>query len=428
MDRIVPWPSQLEIADKAISIIKEHAIVYLAMEERTGKSLTAILVAEEINVKKVLIITKLGTDNAVIKGWENTINNYIHLCGYTVINYHSLNKIKGDFDLIILDEPHAYISGFPKKSKLWKDVYKFTKDKPIIYCSATPYAQGIQLLYHQLALSSWSPWSKFKDFYEWFKHFAIRDKAGHIKMIYIGPNRQAVDYKAVDLDKAYETVKHLFITKTREELGFEHEPEDVLHFIELTETTRTVYNTLMSDGVLEFTHSVSGRDYIIVCDTPIKLRWTLHMLEGGGLKFTKSVKNAKGKIFEQPEYVTISNTEKIDFILKTWGDTDEIVIMYQYKVEKLKLEAVFKNARLLQSQSNAEGVDLSMYKHLIIYSQNFSTSQHTQRRARQANKLRAEPIKVHYLLVKNAISHQVYKTCSVNKVNFVDSVFERIEL
>ena len=69
-----------------------------------------------------------------------------------------------------------------------------------------------------------------------------------------------------------------------------------------------------------------------------------------------------------------------------------------------------------------------MYKHLVIYSQNWSTAQHTQRRARQANKERKEPILVHFLLMKNAISDQVYKTVALNKRNFVDSVFKRTKV
>jgi len=102
--------------------------------------------------------------------------------------------------------------------------------------------------------------------------------------------------------------------------------------------------------------------------------------------------------------------------------------MYQYKAEKLKLEQHFKNASILQATSFAEGVDLSHKRHLVIYSQDFSTARHAQRRARQASKSREDSIVVHFLLAKKAISDQVYQTVSINKKNFVDSVFERTEL
>jgi hypothetical protein len=136
------------------------------------------------------------------------------------------------------------------------------------------------------------------------------------------------------------------------------------------------------------------------------------MIEGGVLKIGE-------------QYLSLGNTEKIDYILNKWGDTEDLVIMYQYIQEGVKLNKYFKKAKILQGTANAEGVDLHKHKHLVIYSQDFSTAKHTQRRARQANLNREDEIRVHFLLVKKAISEQVYKVCSVNKKNFVDSVFER---
>lgn len=421
---IIPWAYQEEIADEGFAILLNEGLVYLNMEERTGKSLTSLLMsAKSKQVKKLLIITKKEPIEAwleLIKEWKNDLM-------IEVINYHSAHKAKIKPDLIILDEAHSYISGYPKPSMLWANVRKLTKGLPLIYLSATSHAQGTQLLFNQLKLSDFSPWSEFKNFYDWFQHYAIRDKKGLVKTIYIGPNRQAVDYSAVDHDKAWNDVKHLFITKTRAELGFEIEPEDKLHYIELNENTKSVYNTLITKLVIEFTHSETGKDYKIVCDTPIKLRWTLHMLEGGSIKITKKVvKNKEVKL--EYEYLVLGSNEKVDYILANWGDTEDLVIMYNYKSELVKLGRFFKKAKLLQSTTFAEGIDLSMHKHLVIYSQDFSTSKHTQRRARQANKKRTDDITVHYLLVKKAISEQVYKTVSLNKTNFVDKTFEKEKL
>jgi len=203
------------------------------------------------------------------------------------------------------------------------------------------------------------------------------------------------------------------MTKTRKETGFEHEPNDKIHYIELSKPVVEVYNKIVKDKVLHFTHSETKKDYSLICDSPIKTRWSLHMLEGGTAKINN-------------DYLVLGNTEKVDYILKTWGDTKDLVIMYQYKADKLKLERYFKNALLLQSTSFAEGIDLSNYKHLVIYSQDFSTARHSQRRARQANRNRQEEIIVHFLLVKKGVSEKVYNTVSVNKKNFVDTVFERI--
>lgn len=403
-------PHQISIANEALPILKTYGIVYLAMEERTGKTITAINVVEKLDeVKNVLVITT----KKALDGWRETLTKYKHSKVFNLVNYHSANKFKGKVDLVILDESHKYISGYPKRSVLWKDIYKLAYGKPIIYLSATPYAQGPQLLYNQLALSYKSPWKAFTNYYDWFKHYANRDKNGELPTTRISAVQLVIDYTKVKVDEVIASVKHLFISYTRTELGFEHEPEDVLHYVQLSDTIRGVYNEIATKKVLSFTHSETGKDYVLVCDTSAKLRMALHMLEGGALKVGD-------------DYISLGNNEKADYVLNTWGDSKDVAIMYYFKADEVKLRKMFKNAGLFQATSYAEGVDLSMYKHLVIYSQNHSTSQHTQRRARQANINRKEEIKVHYILVKGAASEKAYKAVSVNKRNFVDTVFERI--
>lgn len=393
---MTPYPHQESMSDEALGILRKHAIVYLASEERTGKTLTAILVAEKSEAKNILVITK----KKALDGWHETLAAFSHAKIYFVTNYHQAHKVDSSkYDLIVLDESHNYISAFPKPGLMWKQLLPVCKDKPIVYLSATPYAQGPQMLFHQLALSSWSPWAAHKNFYQWFRLYG---KPYELKINGV-PIRQ---YDKCDADLILGTCEHLFITKTREELGFEHEPEDVLHYVELSKETRLVYNELMEHGIAW----IGKRE--LVCDTSPKLRVSLHMLEGGVAKINE-------------EYLVLNNEEKIDFIKAKFGDVNSLVIMYNYKAERIKLESHFAHAELLQATSYAEGVDLSKYEHLVIYSQDFSTARHTQRRARQANKNRDTPIKVHYILVKRGLSDNVYKTVSVNKKNFVDSVFER---
>jgi hypothetical protein len=216
-------------------------------------------------------------------------------------------------------------------------------------------------------------------------------------------------YDRVHTEMVLGCVEHLFITATRKELEFEHEPQDIIHQIVLSEETREVYNELVQHDIVDLSVGT------LVCDTSPKLRTSLHQIEGGTIKIDNN-------------RFMLDNTEKIDFILEQFGDNESLVIMYNYIKEKDKLEKYFKKATILQATSFAEGVDLHKYKDLVIYSQDFSTARHTQRRARQCNRAREEPINVHHLLVKGGISSQVYKTVSVNKKNFVDSVFTRSKL
>lgn len=392
---MIPYDFQIRLADEAYEVLREHLIVYLAFEERVGKTLTSILVAEMADVKNILVITK----KKALGGWTETLKAFKHKKMYTVTNYHQAHKQKLKYDLIILDESHNYISAYPKTGKLWKGVKQLTTKVPLIYISATPYAQGPQQLFHQFALSTWSPFSDFRNFYAWFEEYG--------KPYTIPINGINIpQYDRVDNWRVLEKVKHLFITATRKELNFKQEPNDCIHIVELEPNTKYAYNELIQHNIVELTIGM------LVCDTSPKLRTSLHQIEGGTIKI------------EDDRFV-LSNREKIDFILNKFGDTKSLVIMYNYIAEKKKLEDVFKKATVLQATSFAEGIDLHKYDNLVIYSQDFSTARHTQRRARQCNKNRDKPINVHYLLVKGAISSQVYKTVSKNKKNFVDSCFNR---
>lgn len=394
---ITPYQHQEELSNDALEILRENAIVYLAMEERTGKTITALLVAEKSAVSRVLIVTKKKAE----KDWKAVLGDMKLTKSYTLTTYHQLHNLsRFDYDLVLLDESHNYISAFPKPGQIWKQLRPICKGKPIVYISATPHAQGLQQLFHQFALSSWSPWYKHTNFYSWFQMYG---KPYNIEINGINVPQYT---KLASDTVVYDCVKHLFITKTRSELGFEHEPEDRLHWIELSDNVRQVYNTLLKDELIELSVGT------LVCDNASKMRTSLHQLEGGTIKI-------------EDKYCVLGNLEKVNYILETFGDTEGLVIMYNFKAELTKLQMYFKKASLLQATSFAEGVDLHKYDDLVIYSQDYSTARHTQRRARQCNKERDTPITVHFLLVKKGISEQVYKTVSINKKNYVDSTYSR---
>ena len=49
---------QKEIVRLGINVLKEHKFVYLAMEVRTGKTLTSLSICKTLAVSNVLFITK----------------------------------------------------------------------------------------------------------------------------------------------------------------------------------------------------------------------------------------------------------------------------------------------------------------------------------------------------------------------------------
>lgn len=389
-----PYKHQEEISNKACEILKSHGLVYLSMEERTGKTLTSILVCEMTKAQNILIITK----KKALEGWDDTMSAYSITKSYTAVNYESLHKLtKKDFDLVIIDEAHANLSAYPKLGKVAKMVKSITHKLPVIFLSATPSAQTYAQLFHQLSMTQYSPFNKYSSFYRWFEHYGIPD------MMWLG-GRQIKKYDKVKKDLIWDAIAHLFLSYTRKELGFTYEPNDILHWVDLNEETRDLYRELeKEDYITEFEYAA---------DTPMKKLVGLHQIEGGTLK-------------NEDSNIRLRNREKVQYIKQHFGDEASVVIFYHYKNEEALLKESFAEARILQATSFAEGVDLSMYKTLVIYSMDFSTARYSQRRARQCNMKRDEPINVHYLLVKEGISHQVYTTVAINKKNFVNSYYEK---
>lgn len=407
---------QIDGAKEAYSILKKNAIVYIAWEERTGKSITALLIAEQAKVINVLIITKKGgKERKTIRAWIDLLSVFTDNTKiYRVTTYHQVQHVGSVelWDLIILDEPHNYLSAFPNRSKIWSAVRTLTKGKPIIYLSATPHAQTYGQLFNQLALSNWSPFRRYANYKQWHNDYGIP----YTQYLY---GRQIEMWDRVKDDLVREKTDHLFITNTRKNLDFEHEPEDNIHYIDPSEYTKRQYNQILKHKIYE----VPSEDIVIEYDTKTKLRYGLHMLEGGVLKYTYYVLNKKGKPKAQVIHFDTGNTEKIDYIKERWGDNDNVAIMYNFIGEGKKLNNHFKHAAILQATTNAEGIDLMQFEHLIIYSQDYSTARHSQRRARQTNMNRKTPILVHFLLFNKGISEEVYDTVSRNKENYVDSRF-----
>lgn len=98
-------PYQTEISIRGAEILRKHKIVYLAMQVRTGKTITALEIARLVNAKNILFITK----KKAILSIESDAKNF-DMC-IDVINYESVAKMTGKYDLIIIDEAHSCFIG-----------------------------------------------------------------------------------------------------------------------------------------------------------------------------------------------------------------------------------------------------------------------------------------------------------------------------
>jgi superfamily II DNA or RNA helicase len=108
---------QIELSDKATNILHNYGLVYLAMQVRTGKTLTAFATAHKFGAKKVLFVTKKkAIDDIIAQGVELGLNLEIY-----VTNYEQLHNVNDEFDLIIIDEAHS-IGAFPTPSLRAKEL------------------------------------------------------------------------------------------------------------------------------------------------------------------------------------------------------------------------------------------------------------------------------------------------------------------
>ena len=95
---------QKAIIRKGKQILDKHKFLYLAMEVRTGKTLTSLGIAEQMGVEHVLFVTKKKAISSITDDMNMLCPNFVLF----TINYESIHKIpKVKWDLIIIDEAHS---------------------------------------------------------------------------------------------------------------------------------------------------------------------------------------------------------------------------------------------------------------------------------------------------------------------------------
>ena len=437
-----PFKHQEEKAEECWVLLKEKGYVYLAGKPRSGKTLTSILIAEKsTKITNVLVLTK----KAAIPGWQKfTTNVELGLKHkYTITNYEQAHKLIGSlYQLVIIDESHN-LGTLGKPSLRIKTIKKLCYNMPHIHLSGTAIVESANSIYHQMFISKYKPF-KHKNFYDFFREFgepyyikaAGRDIAQYDK------------FKPELLDKINEFTVYM----TQEDAGISSDVQatDVVHYVELDKVTKKLYNTLQEDNIIKlydhnkfslgyatgtklielrstygketFTPVTRGdianiyckqgrKDYALVCDTTMKLRTSLHMLESGVAKI-------------DDEYIELGNLEKIEYVKKTFGDTKDVGIMCHFVGERNLLSKHFKFANIYSSSAHAEGVDLSHLKHFVILSSDYSGSKFIQRRDRIVNINGSNTTVVNHILVKKAISEQVYKKVS-KKEDFNNSTYDK---
>jgi hypothetical protein len=387
---------QIEISKKANEILKVNNIVYLSMEVRTGKTLTALKTADLYGAKNVLFLTKKKAIQSILDDYSNFNFNF----DITVINDESLHKIDSKFDLVIHDEHHRF-GAFPKPNVVAKLFKKRYSKLPMIFLSGTPFPESYSQVYHQFWVSDYSPFKQYTNFYKFAHEFV------NIKMRYLG-YAEVKDYSDANYNKIKPIIRKYLLTLTQKESGFETFVNENVLFCEMLPMTYDLCNRLKNDLVIE------GNEEVILADTSVKLQMKLHQMYSGTVKFESG--NSK-----------VLDYSKAKFI-KDKFNNKKIAIFYKFKAEFEALKEVFKDTLTnnleefnttnkniaLQIVSGREGISLKYASYLVYYNIDFSAVSYWQSRDRLTTMDRKEN-DIYWIFSKNGIEEKIYKAVQQKK-------------
>lgn len=393
---------QQEAANKVTYKLQQHKICILNGEVRIGKTHVALNVASKYN--NVLFITKKKAISSIQDDYKTAGYKF----NITIINYESLHKVTGVFDLVICDESHN-MAAFPKPSKRTKAVKKLVTND-LILMTGTLLPESNSQIFHQLWVSNSTPYKG--NFYKWFKIFGTHGK------IYTSYG-EANDYSKVDYSKIEPMVNRYKVVVTQAQAGFTTKVKSHILKVDLKPSTLKLMDELRKNEVVE------GNNDFILAETGVKMMGKLHQMSSGTVKL------------ESGKAITIDTT-KVDFIADYFKGK-KLAIFYYYKQEREMLLNKFKESITedlsefnatdkhiaLQQISGAEGVNLSAADVLIFINFGFSNTKFVQAKDRLTTKERKEN-DVYYILSNNGIDNKVYKAVS-NKKDYILQTFREDE-
>ena len=391
---------QLDIISTGKELLYKHGFIYLAMEVRTGKTLTSLGIADnDERINHVLFITKKKAIGSIMKDYEAFSPSF----SINVINYESLHTLGNDetWDLIICDEAHG-MGAFPKPSQralAVRDIVRRCRCK-VIFLSGTPTPESYSQMYHQVYMIPKNPFESYKNFYRFCDDYVdVKEKRINGLVIKDYSNGK---------DTILEKMKPYMITYTQQEAGFTSTIDEEILYVPMSELTHSLTKKLQRDLVIE------GKEETILADTSVKLMMKLHQLYSGTVKFESG--NSK-----------VLDLTKAEFIKERFAGK-KIGIFYKFTAELDALKQVFGDtittdleefeetdkSIALQIVSGREGISLRMADFLVYYNIDFSATSYWQSRDRMTTKDRMHN-KVYWVFTKGGIEDKIYEAVSKKK-------------
>jgi len=396
---------QIRLSKEAAEILQRKKIVYLAMEVRTGKTITALQTAELFAAKQVLFLTKKKAIPSIQADYDNFGFTY-HL---TIANDENLHNITGEFDLIIHDEHHRF-GAFPKPNATAKLFKKMFGHLPMIFLSGTPTAESYSQWYHQFWVSNYSPFEQV-NFYKWANDYV------NVKVKHLGHGK-VNDYTDARKKDFWHLIRYYILTFTQVEAGFSTQVNENVLYCDMDAITYKIIEKLKKNLVVQ-----NKEGQLILADTSVKLQQKLHQLYSGTCKF----EDGTSKVIDLSKAMFIDNHFK----------GQKIAIFYKFVEEFNALKNIFGNRLTndleefnttdkniaLQIVSGREGISLAKAKYLVYYNIDFSAVSYWQSRDRLTTMDR-KVNDVYWIFSKDGIESKIYASV-IKKKDYNNETFKR---
>jgi len=399
---------QVEIINTAQTVLLAHRFVYLSMEVRTGKTLTALGVAEKLGINNLLFVTKKKAIGSIEADYKKLMPNY----QITVINYESLHKVEGEFDFMVLDEAHT-MGAYPKPSKRTKLIKEIIQSQNpyVVLMSGTPTPESFSQIYHQVYACMENPFNQYKTFYKFAKEYVNVTQ----RMFHSMPSNNYDDGKPEIIDM----MKPYMISYTQKEAGFKSQIKEHVLKVKMSDLTYRFVKEMSEHRLIEGKKTQE----VILGDTNVKKMSKIHQLFSGTVKLENGTR-------------MITDLSKARFI-RTEFKNKKIAVFYKFKAEYEALKQVYgdgitddlnefdttsKNIAL-QIASGREGISLKKADCLVYYNIDFSALSYWQSRDRMTTK-DSTVSDVYWIFAEKGIETRIYKTV-INKKDYTLKHFEK---
>ena len=400
---------QVEIINTAQTVLLAHRFVYLSMEVRTGKTLTALGVAEKLGINNLLFVTKKKAIGSIEADYKKLMPSY----QITVINYESLHKVEGEFDFVVLDEAHT-MGAYPKPSKRTKLIKEIIQSQNpyVVLMSGTPTPESFSQIYHQVYACLENPFNQYKTFYKFAKEYVNVTQ----RMFHSMPSNNYDDGKPEIIDM----MKPYMISYTQKEAGFKSQIKEHVLKVKMSDLTYRFVKEMSEHRLIEGKKTQE----VILGDTNVKKMSKIHQLFSGTVKLENGTR-------------MITDLSKARFI-RTEFKNKKIAVFYKFKAEYEALKQVYgdgitddlnefdttsKNIAL-QIASGREGISLKKADCLVYYNIDFSALSYWQSRDRMTTK-DSTVSDVYWIFAEKGIETRIYKTV-INKKDYTLKHFEKI--